>query len=320
MPDGEGHAPLSGGDAVTNGSLRNIAASVHQRLLNKSKESARPFNELFQYYAIERFLYRLSRSSYADKFILKGALMLMVWEVPAFRSTMDIDMLGKMENSTDAIIAMVREVCLQEVEPDGIVFDPNSIRGQIITEEADYEGVRVHFRGSLDNARITIQIDVGFGDIVIPSPELMAYPTILDLPAPQIHGYSKESTIAEKFEAMVRLGIMNSRMKDFWDIRLLSRRFDFDGKTLATAITETFAARHTAIPPDPVSFTQVFIQDRTKQSQWKAFLRKNRMVGDPDTFEEAVAAVSLFLKRVIDCLVNYKTTPAIWTAPGPWQR
>jgi len=264
---------------MTNSNLRNIAASVHQRLLNKSKESSRPFNELFQYYAIERFLYRLSRSSYAEKFILKGALMLMVWEVPAFRSTMDIDMLGKMKNSTEAIIAMIRDVCLQKVEPDGIVFDPNSVRGQVITEEADYEGVRIHFRGSLDNARITIQLDVGFGDVVIPSPELMTFPTILDMPAAQVHGYSKESTIAEKFEAMVRRGIMNSRMKDFWDIRLLSRQFDFDGKTLAAAITETFAARHTAIPPDPVAFTEAFIEDKTKQSQWKAFLRKNRMVG-----------------------------------------
>ena len=305
---------------MTNSNLRNIAASVHQRLLNKSKESARPFNELFQYYAIERFLYRLSRSSYSEKFVLKGALMLMVWEVSAFRSTMDIDMLGKMINSTDAIIAMVREVCLQDVEPDGIVFDPNSVRGQIITEEADYEGVRVHFRGSLDNARITIQLDVGFGDVVIPSPELIAYPTILDLPAPQILGYSKESTIAEKFEAMVGLGIMNSRMKDFWDIRLLSRQFDFDGKMLAAAIAETFAARHTAIPPDPVAFTGAFIQDKTKQAQWKGFLRKNRMAGDPDSFEEAIAAVSLFLKPVIDCLVNSKAVPAAWTAPGPWQR
>ena len=247
---------------MTNSNLRNIAASVHQRLLNKSKESRRPFNELFQYYAIERFLYRLSRSSYAEKFILKGALMLLVWKVPVFRSTMDIDMLGKVKNDTDAVIAMVRDVCLQEVEPDGIVFDPNSIRGQIITEEADYEGVRVHFRGFLDNARITIQLDVGFGDIVIPSPDPMAYPTILDLPAPQIRGYSKESTIAEKFEAMVRRGIMNSRMKDFWDIRLLSRHFDFDGKTLAMAITETFTARHSIIPPDPVAFTEAFIQDK----------------------------------------------------------
>jgi len=305
---------------MTNSHLRNIAASVHQRILNKSRESARPFNDLLQYYAIERFLYRLSRSSYAGKFILKGALMLMVWEVRAFRSTMDIDMLGKIKNSTDAIIAMVRDVCLQEVEPDGIVFDPDSIRGQIITEDADYEGVRINFRGSLDTARISIQLDVGFGDIVIPSPKLMAYPTILDLPAPQIRGYSKESTIAEKFEAMVRRGIMNSRMKDFWDIRLLSRQFDFDGRTLAAAITETFTARHTVIPSDPVAFTEAFIRDEAKQSQWKAFLRKNRMTGAQDTFEEAVNAVSLFLKPVVYGLVNSKPVPATWKAPGPWRR
>lgn len=304
---------------MTSPNLRNIAASVHQRLLKKSKESARPFNELFQYYAIERFLYRLSRSSYAEKFILKGALMLMVWELRAYRSTMDIDMLGKMKNSTDAITAMVRDVCLQDVEPDGIVFDPNSVRGQVITEDADYEGVRLHFRGSLDTARITIQLDVGFGDVVIPSAEMMSYPTILDLPAPQIRAYSKESTIAEKFEAMVRRGIMNSRMKDFWDIRMLSRQFDFDGKTLAAAIAETFAARHTAIPADPVAFTEAFIQDKTKQSQWKAFLRKNRMVGAPDTFEEAVNAVSLFLRPVLEGLVHDQSGPVIWKAPGPWQ-
>jgi predicted nucleotidyltransferase component of viral defense system len=304
---------------VTTGNLRNIAASVHQRLLNKSKESTRPFNELFQYYANERFLYRLSRSSYAEKFVLKGALMLMVWEVRAFRSTMDIDMLGKTKNSTDAIIAMIRDICLQEVEPDGIVYDPNNIRAQIITEDADYEGIRVHFRGSLDKARITIQLDIGFGDIVIPSPELMAYLTILELPAPQIRGYSKESTIAEKFEAMVRRGIMNSRMKDFWDVRLLSRQFDFDGKTLAAAIVKTFNTRHTVIPSDPVAFTEAFIQDKTKQSQWKAFLRKNRMVGGTDTFEEAVYSVSLFLKPVLGYLVNDQPVPVIWKAPGPWQ-
>ena len=301
-------------------SLRNIAASVHQRLLNKSRESAHPFNELFQYYAIERFLYRLSRSSYAEKFILKGALMLMVWEVRAFRSTMDIDMLGKMKTSTDDIIAMVREVCLQDVEPDGVIFDPDSIRGQIITEDAHYEGVRVHFRGLLDTARITIQLDVGFGDVVIPSPELMAYPTILDLPAPQIRGYSKESTIAEKLEAMVRLGIMNSRMKDFSDIQLLSRQFDFDGKTLAAAIGETFSTRHTVIPVDPIAFTETFMKDERKSTQWKAFLRKNRMIGGPDTFEEAVRAVSLFLKPIVESLANNKPVPATWKASGPWQR
>lgn len=303
---------------MTESNLRNVAASVHQRLLNKSKESARPFNELFQYYAIERFLYRLSRSSYAEKFILKGSLMLMVWKVPDFRSTMDIDMLGKVKNSPDAVIAVVRDVCLQEVEPDGIVFDPQSVRGQVITEEADYEGVRVYFRGSLDNARITIQLDVGFGDVVIPPPKLMTYPTIFGLPAPKIRGYSKESMIAEKFEAMVRRGIVNSRMKDFCDIRLLSRSFDFDGKIISDAIVKTFTTRHTAIPHDPVAFTEAFSHDKTKQSQWRAFIRKNRMIGNQDNFEQAVAAVSFFLRPVLESIVSNRPAPLIWRAPGPW--
>ena len=181
--------------------------------------------------------------------------MLLVWDARASRSTMDIDMLGRMKNNPEAVIDMVREICRQEVEPDGVVFDPGSVRGERITEDADYEGVRVRFRGVLDTARIAIQLDVGFGDVVVPSPKLMTYPTILDLPAPKVRGYSRESTIAEKFEAMVRLGVMNSRMKDFWDIRLLSRQFDFDGKTLATAIVGTFSKRHTDIPADPIAFT-----------------------------------------------------------------
>jgi hypothetical protein len=289
-------------------------------LLNKSRENSRPFNELFQYYAIERFLYRLSRSTYADKVILKGALMLMVWDVRIRRSTMDIDMLGKMINNNDFIISMVREICLQEVEPDGIIFDPDSISAQIITEDADYKGVRVNFRGSLGTARITIQLDIGFGDIVVPSPELMIYPTILDLPAPQIRGYSKESTIAEKFEAMVRLGIMNSRMKDFLDIQLLSHQFDFDGKTLARAIEKTFSTRHTAIPIHPTAFTDAFMKDEIKNIQWKAFLRKNRMVNEANTFEAAVNAVSFFLKPIVESLANNHPVPKTWKAPGPWQR
>jgi len=298
---------------------RNIAASIHQRLLDKSKESARPFNELFQYYAIERFLYRLSRSSHAGKFILKGALMLLVWDARASRSTMDIDMLGRMKNNPEAVIDMVREICRQDVEPDGVVFDPDSVRGERITEDADYEGVRVRFRGALDTARIAIQLDVGFGDVVVPPPKLLTYPTILDLPAPRVRGYSRESTIAEKFEAMVRHGIMNSRMKDFWDIRLISRQFGFDGKTLAAAIAETFAKRHTDIPADPIAFTETFMKDETKAAQWKAFLRKNRMTDRADTFTEAVHAVSSFLRPVVDHLVNHQTVPTIWNAPGPWQ-
>jgi predicted nucleotidyltransferase component of viral defense system len=304
---------------MTSARSKNIAASVHQRLLGKARESVRPFNELFQYYAIERFLYRFSKSSFAERFILKGALMLIVWESPVSRPTMEIDMLGKVENSVDAIVSMVRDVCPQEVVPDGIVFDPKSARGERITEDAHYEGVRVGFQGSLATARITIQLDVGFGDIVIPPPELTTYPIILDFPAPQIRGYSRESTIAEKFEAMVKLGIMNSRMKDFWDLWLLSQHFDFDGKTLAEAIVKTFSTRHTAIPADPIAFTPAFIRDAQKAAQWKAFLRKNRMVNIPDNFEEVVEYVSIFLKPLVDSLVNDKPVPATWKVPGPWQ-
>ena len=305
---------------MTSARRKNIAASVHQRLLDKARESERPFNELFQYYAIERFLYRLSKSSFTERLILKGALMLIVWESPISRPTMDIDMLGKMENNVDAIVSMVREICLQEVAQDGLVFDPKSVQGERITEDADYEGVRIRFRGSLATARITIQLDVGFGDIVIPPPELTTYPIILDFPAPRIRGYSRESTIAEKFEAMIKLGIMNSRMKDFWDIWLLSQQFDFDGKTLAEAIIKTFSIRHTAIPADPIAFTSAFMRDARKAAQWKAFLRKNRLINIPDNLEEVIKDVSIFLKPLVDSLVNDKPVPAKWKAPGPWQR
>jgi predicted nucleotidyltransferase component of viral defense system len=196
---------------------KNIAASVRQRLLMMARETSRPFNELLQYFAMERFLYRLSKSRYADNFVLKGALMLTVWEAPLTRPTMDIDLLGRIDNSIETIADLTREICRQEVELDGIDFDAATVEPERIAEDADYEGIRVRFRGSLDTARIVIQLDIGFGDTVIPSPEPVSYPTLLDLPAPHIRGYSRESTIAEKFEAMVKLGILNSRMKDFYD-------------------------------------------------------------------------------------------------------
>lgn len=165
---------------------KNIAASVRQRLLIKARETGRPFSELLQYFAMERFLYRLSKSRYADNFVLKGALMLTVWEAPLTRPTMDIDLLGRIDNSVETIISVTRDICQQEVEPDGIVFDVTGIEAENITEDADYEGVRVRFRGSLDTAQIVMQLDIGFGDTVVPLLEPINYPTILDLPAPQL--------------------------------------------------------------------------------------------------------------------------------------
>lgn len=298
----------------------NIAASVRQRLLNKARATERPFAELLQYFAMERFLYRLSKSAYSGNFILKGALMLSVWDAPHTRPTMDIDMLGQINNDINSIISFTREVCLQEVESDGIIFDVDSVVAENIREDADYEGIRVRFKGSLDTARFSMQLDIGFGDVVIPKAETIDYPILLDLPPPHLHGYSKESTIAEKFEAMVKLGIINSRMKDFFDIWMLSRRFDFAGSTLATAIEQTFSTRGTELRPEPIPLTNSFAEDITKSAQWRGFIRNIRISNVPQDFKEVVTAVASFLMPIAECLAGNRSFKDVWKAPGPWQK
>lgn len=194
----------------------NIGASVRQRLLNQARTDKRTFTELLQYFAMDRFLYRMSISDYADSFILKGALMLRAWKSPVFRPTMDIDMLAhRTSNKIPEIEETIRDICTVAVEPDGLDFDQQSVQGVRIVEEADYEGVRVTFFGKLDTARIRMQIDIGFGDVIYPGPQYSKMPTILDFPPAIINAYSLESTIAEKFQAMIKLDTLNSRMKDF---------------------------------------------------------------------------------------------------------
>jgi len=272
----------------------NIAASVRQRLLNRARVDKRPFNELLQYYAMERFLYRLSKSFFSDNFILKGALLLRAWDAPEFRPTMDIDMLGKTSNEEADILSLIRNILIVPVEEDGLVFDSDSLQSERITEDADYEGIRVRFRGMLDTARITMQIDIGFGDIVYPAPKEAVLPTMLEFPAPRLLCYSRESAIAEKFEAMIKLGFLNSRMKDFYDIWLLSRGFNFTGPKLAEAIRLTFEQRQTTLPVRIESFSEDFVNE--KQVQWAAFHK-------PVVF--MLTAGSMFHQN--------------WLAPGPWQ-
>lgn len=297
----------------------DLAASVRQRLLNKARETGRPFNELLQYFAMERFLYRLSKSDHADKFVLKGALMFPAWQAPVMRPTMDIDLLGTTHNGVDAIIAVVKDICRQEVEPDGLEFDTSGVEGERIVEDADYAGVRARFRGTLGTARITMQLDIGFGDVVVPKPETVDYRTILDLPAPHLRGYSRESAVAEKFEAMVKLGVLNSRVKDFFDIWLLSRQFDFDGSTIAQAVSETFATRGTAIPAEPVALTRDFGHDAGRQAQWRAFIRRSRLQNVPSSFAEIVEAVAVFLGPITKALAAGECFQGSWKAPGPWR-
>jgi len=299
--------------------VKNIAASVHQRLLNKAKESSRPFNELLQYFAIERFIYRLSRSPHADKFILKGALMFTAWYGFASRPTMDIDLLGKIDNSLEVITDAITDVCLVDVEADGISFNYETVEAVRITEDAEYEGVRVRVHGSLGRARVSIQIDIGFGDVIVPNPITVSYPTILDFPAPTFKGYTMESTIAEKFQAMVKLGVLNSRMKDFYDIWVLSRTFDFKGKILADAVEKTFEKRNTPVTLDAALFHPSFGKNGDKNVQWKGYIRKTKLINAPESFEEIMVAVKLFLKPLASSIIEQQAFHSNWNAPGPWR-
>jgi predicted nucleotidyltransferase component of viral defense system len=298
-------------------STKNIPASVRHRLLNKAKQEQRPFNELLQYYGMERFLYRLSRSPYAKQFILKGGLMLRIWSASDSRPTMDIDMLGRTSNDPGHILKQMQEILALVVEPDGMIFDVASLQLEPIKKDADYQGIRVRCLGFLDRARINIQVDLGFGDVVFPEPEAAQLPTLLDYPAPQLLCYSQESAIAEKFEAMLKLGILNSRMKDFYDIWLLSQQFNFDGAKLARAIELTLKHRDT-IPSDPIlPFTEEFAQ--TKQIQWIAFCKRLQQEQIPKDLTMVVAGIKKFLEPVVTALISERPPPIEWLAGDDWK-
>lgn len=295
--------------------IKNIVASVRQRLLNKAKEDRRPFHELLQYYAMERFLYRLSSSPCADHFILKGALMLHVWQAPNCRATMDIDFLGKCNNRAEGIVKQIKEVISIEIA-DGLVFDQH-VKAETITEEKDYSGVRVRFLAFLDTAKIHMQIDIGFGDLIFPMPEQHYLPALLDLPSPFLWCYSRESVIAEKLEAMMTLGFLNSRMKDFYDVWFLARNYLFNGEMLSRAIQLTFKQRKTEFT-EPVFLSFDFIQQ--KQPQWMAFKKRlGNEVPIPEKFEEVIKFLKIFLEPMLLALKNENEFKAQWKFSGGWK-
>ena len=281
-------------------SPRNVSASIRQRLLNRARSDRRPFNELLQYFAMERFLYRLSQSTHADRYVLKEALMLQVWRSPDIRPAMDIDFLRRTSNAEVGLVILFQDILAITVGSDGLVFDLTSIWTDRIAEGTDYEGIRIRFPGALGNARIYMQIDVGFGDVVYPKPEVADYPTMLNFPAPRLLCYSRESAIAEKLEAMVKFGTLNCWMKDFYDIWLLSRQFDFHGPRLTEAIRMTFERRNTALPSAIEAFTEPFLNDR--QTQRAAF--RNRLQQDhvPATLKDIGLSLDRFLSPVVAAL------------------
>ena len=285
-----------------------------------SKESGRSFNDLVQYYALERWLYRLSQSGHENLFILKGALMLVAWRAPILRATRDIDLLARTSNDLDGIKHIISEICQADLPDDGVWFDPDSVTTTRIAEDADYEGVRATFAGRLATTRLSMQIDIGFSDVVTPGTVEISYPTILDYPAPVLRAYNRETVIAEKFDAMVSLGRLNSRMKDFFDVWLLASTSDFSGADLSAAILATFRRRGTELTAVPQAFEDDFLFDPSKQSQWTGFLKRMRPSEAPSTFSDAVTSIRVFLQPVHEALCSGDSFTMTWKHPGPWQQ
>jgi len=233
--------------------LKNVPASIRQKLLNLAHERNQDLGLVLTKYALERILFRISKSKFRDVFVLKGALLFELWTHQQYRPTRDADFLATGNNSPERFVEIFREISTVKVEDDGLRFDPNTVKAERIKEDADYEGVRVTFTAVLDKARIPIQIDVGFGDVITPGPIDTQYPTLLDLPAPRLLAYPRETVVSEKLEAIVKLGIANSRMKDFHDLHSLSVTFELDGQTLTQAVRATFERRHTELPTNGIA-------------------------------------------------------------------
>jgi predicted nucleotidyltransferase component of viral defense system len=299
--------------------IKNIQASIRARLQNKARETSRPFSEILQYYGMERFLYRVSRSKHADRFILKGALMFTVWQLPERRTTLDIDFAAYYDNRIEAVEKMIKDICRISMSQDGLIFDPQTVKGSRIKEEADYEGVRIKFTGFLERSRIPMQIDVAFGDIIYPKSRVIDYPVILDFPKPHLKGYPIESVISEKFETMIKLGLLNSRMKDFYDIWLMMRRFDFDGLKLSEALKRTFTHRKTILPKDRPLFSEEIYDDKSdRQMLWKAFLRKGNIKHAPEKLSITAREIEDFLVKPLDAIKKKQKFTKTWKTSGPW--
>jgi hypothetical protein len=257
---------------------RNLAASIRARLKQHADATKQEFNLTLTHYGLERLLYRLSISDHAPNFLLKGALLFSLWFDQPHRPTRDADLLGFGSDDIASVVASFREICQISVE-DGIAFDPNSVKGALIRKETGYGGVRIDLLGHLENARIPLQVDIGFGDAVTPAPEAISYPVLLDdLPAPQLRAYPKYTVVAEKFHAICLLGMTNTRMKDYFDLSVLLDEGTLDAGQLRRAIEATFTRRKTPMPASvPTGLSNAFALDPVKQTQWNAFLKKNRL-------------------------------------------
>ena len=299
--------------------VRNIAASHRAKLLALAQRRGDDFQFLLGRWMIERFLYRLSLSTHKKDFVLKGAMLFLAWDGKLYRPTRDLDLLGFGSAELDKVTGRVREICSVPAD-DGIIFDLTGIEAERIKEDAEYEGVRLRVPASLDGARVTMQVDVGFGDKVDPAPAELPFPVLLPLDAPVVRAYPPEAVIAEKFHAMVVLGIANSRMKDFFDIWTFASTQRFDISRLANSLRRTFEQRHTPLPEvSPLALTGEFLLDRAKQTQWNAFCKRLGLRDTPSLDATGPLLVS-FLMPAVEQARSRKPDSMTWEPPGPWRK
>ncbi len=303
--------------------LKDLSASIRQRLLNHARAHGDDYQRILTRYAIERLLFRISRTEAREHYILKGAMLLVTWPEHAFRPTGDLDLLGHGDPSPQAITDLFSRVC-QVAEPaDGIIFEAASLRAEPAREEEQYQGIRLIVKGRLGTAIIPVQVDIGFGDIVYPAPSRQTFPGLLpDLPTAEVLMYPPETVVAEKFEAMIRFGEANGRIKDFHDIWVTARTFSFDLATLTEAVGGTLGRRRTAIPTDlPVALTQQFAEMPATQALWAGFLRRNPPNLSPPPFGELLGELRRFFEPVLAALALPEAGKGRWNSDrGIWEQ
>jgi predicted nucleotidyltransferase component of viral defense system len=304
---------------MTKKGAKNHAASVKQRLLNLAGKTKEDFGLVLIRYSLERLLFRLSASAHRDQFVVKGATLFALWTGEPHRATRDLDLLAIGDSDLNRLRDMFRSLCNAPNDEDGLTFDEASVIVSRIKEDQEYEGVRIELVALLGTARVPVQVDVGFGDAITPGPSMTTFPTLLELPAPKMRTYPRETVVAEKLHAMVVLGMVNSRMKDFFDVWTLARRFEFEGATLSKAVIATFKRRATAVPDRlPLALTPDFLGDSTKQKQWAAFSRRTRPTEGPDTLTKAGVLLVPFAEPVLVSAASGKALRSTWVAGGPW--
>ena len=293
--------------------MKNPAASVHARLAQRRTKTGEDYNVLLVRFTLERLLYRLSCSSHREQFILKGAMLFALWEPELHRVTRDLDLLGFGHPAPERLADIFRELCNLVVEADGVVFDPRSVVCEDIRAQDEYAGIRVKLRAMVGKAVVPLQVDVGFGDALPVAPEEITFPVMLGMAAPKLRAYSRETVVAEKLEAIVKLGMLNSRFKDYFDLHYLAQKFPFEGALLVKSIAGTFARRGTAFPAGlPAGLTPMFGTDPAKIRGWDAFWRKTGPKAAAPTLEAVIKLLVEFLEPPLDAAAKGKTLPGTW--------